>query len=233
MYIVNKPFFQHPFTMLISGGTGTGKTEWLMRFLKNIEHMVQPNVRKILYCYGEANSNILTLSKNEMKNSDIIGNNNNGNLCQIKTHNGVPSEVLIREEALGCGGKMLLVLDDLIVNLDGAFLDSLFTRGSHNWGVSVILVTQHIFLKTLRTARANAHILCLMRNPAGELQIRTLAQQLFPGRHQFFMESYRDATREKFSYLLIDMHPNTDDRLRLRTNIFPDDNETIVYLSKS
>jgi len=222
MYSVNKPFFQHPFTMIISGGTGTGKTQWLMRFLKNTAHIIHPRVQKILYCYGEANSNILALSKMELNGEN-----------QVKTFNGVPSESIIREEANTCGGKLLLVLDDLVVNLDSSFLDSLFTRGSHNWGVSVVLVTQHVFLKTLRTARANAHILCLMRNPAGELQIRTLAQQLFPGKHQFFMESYRDATGQKFSYLIIDMHPNTDDRLRLRTNIFPDDLKTVVYLPKS
>jgi hypothetical protein len=68
-----------------------------------------------------------------------------------------------------------------------------------------------------------------MRNPAGELQVRTLATQLYPGRVPFFMESYKDATRSPFTYLLVDMHPNTPDDQRLKTYIWPDES-TIVYV---
>ncbi|KAL3069616.1 hypothetical protein niasHT_036408 [Heterodera trifolii] len=87
------------------------------------------------------------------------------------------------------------------------YLDALFTRGSHNWGVSVILVTQHLFNKELRVSRTNSHYLVLMRNPAGALQIRTIATHLFPSRTAYFMEAYRDACAKNFGYLLVDMHP--------------------------
>ncbi|KAI3417810.1 hypothetical protein GPALN_012085 [Globodera pallida] len=61
------------------------------------------------------------------------------------------------------------------------FLDTVFTRGSHNWGMSVVLVTQHLFAKELRVARNNSHYLVLMRNPAGALQMRyTMRMFLVP-----------------------------------------------------
>jgi hypothetical protein len=113
------------------------------------------------------------------------------------------------------------------------FLDSLFTKGSHNLGISIILVTQHLFTKELRVPRNNAHYLVLMRNPAGALQIRNLAVQLFPSKTAYFMEAYGDATNKNFGYLLIDMHPSTVDFLRLRTNIYPNEEmPTIIYLPK-
>lgn len=232
---INMPKFRHPFTMVISGSTGTGKTEWLMRFLNAMDRIIEPQVQSVLYCYGEANKNTMELAKRETINALQSGHDKNGKNTWIPVHtyNGVPSEALIKQEAAKSSGRLLLVLDDLIVNLKSEFLDPLFTRGSHNWGVSVIVVTQHLFSKELRIARSNSHYLCLMRNPAGELQIRNLAIQTFPLQHRYFMEAYRDATAQPYSYLLVDLHPSTDNRIRLRTHIFAPDETCIVYVPKS
>jgi hypothetical protein len=43
------------------------------------------------------------------------------------------------------------------------------------------------------------------------------------------MESYDDATKRPFTYLLINMHPNAPENLRLTTKIFPGE-ETTIYL---
>jgi hypothetical protein len=212
--ISESPKFHHPFTMVVSGGTGSGKTRWLMRFLEHSDEMCDMQLT-IFYCYGEANEYTLELE----------------NRGGVKTNQGVPSEHQIKYEAMKSGGKLLLVLDDLLLNLKSTFLDTLFTKGSHNWNVSVVLVTQHLFAKELRTARNNAHYVVLMRNLAGELQARNIGVQLFPKRLPYFMEAYSDATRDNYSYLLIDMHPKTDDKLRLRTYIFPGE-ITIVYIAK-
>ena len=106
-----------------------------------------------------------------------------------------------------------------MVSAKSAFLDTLFTLGSHNWGVSVVLVTQHLFGKELRIARNNAHYIVLLRNPAGALQIRMIASQLFPGKHGYFIEAYTDASlsAQPYSYLVIDMHLKTDSDMRLKS----------------
>uniref|UniRef100_A0A914HMP1 RING-type domain-containing protein n=1 Tax=Globodera rostochiensis TaxID=31243 RepID=A0A914HMP1_GLORO len=56
----------------------------------------------------------------------------------IEIHNGVPDQSLIQTQQK----PLLLILDDLMLNVNNDFLDLLFTRGSHNWNVSVIFVTQ-------------------------------------------------------------------------------------------
>ncbi len=39
--------------MLISGMTGVGKSEFVFRFIRNIDHMMFPKPDVIVWCYGE------------------------------------------------------------------------------------------------------------------------------------------------------------------------------------
>ncbi len=70
-----------------------------------------------------------------------------------------------------------------------------------------------------------------MKNPSDQLQASTLAKQLFPGNTKYFMEAYKDACSESFSYLFIDLSQDTPDHLRLQTNIFPGQ-LNVVYVPK-
>jgi hypothetical protein len=213
--------FRHPFTLTISGSTGSGKSEWIMKLLQQVDLLINKPVAQILYCYGELNANVLRLQRGGYSSVPVV-----------YVHNGLPTEEDIRKRAQETGGQLLVVLDDLMVGMSQQFLDTLFTRGSHNWGVSVILVTQHLFTKELRIARNNSHYLVLMRNPAGELQVRTLASQLFPGHLPYFVESYHDACKRNFGYLLVDMHPESPPALRLRTHIYSEEHPLVVYVPK-
>uniref|UniRef100_A0A7E4ZQH2 DUF1653 domain-containing protein n=1 Tax=Panagrellus redivivus TaxID=6233 RepID=A0A7E4ZQH2_PANRE len=51
------------------------------------------------------------------------------------------------------------------------------------------------------------------------------------GRLKFFVACYNDATKDPYSYLLVDMHPQTPDNMRLKTYIYPSEN-TITYVPK-
>lgn len=66
-----------------------------------------------------------------------------------------------------------------------------------------------------------------MRNPRGVTQIRTLGQQI--GQMKTLITAYKDATREKFSYLLVDLSPVSDDIHRFRTKVFNQE-DTILYV---
>ena len=200
--------FKSPFTMVLSGATGSGKTQWLMKLLEYHKELIEPPPKKILYCYGEMNNAILNLMSKG-----------------IETFNGVPDIQKIQS----LEKPLLLILDDLMLDANKNFLDLLFTRGSHNWNTSVIFVTQSLYGRDIKIARANSHYLVLMRNPSGQLQVRTVGSQLFPRKLNYFVESYNDATREPFTYLVINMHPNVSEDERLLTNVFPGEH-SIFYL---
>lgn len=198
--------FKHPFNMIVGGASGSGKTEWVCKFIDFYTQLIKPEIEHVLYCYGVYNNNVLTM---ETKG--------------VETHFGLPTETVIRQRKK----PLLLILDDLMMEANSSFMDLLFTRGSHHWGVSIIFITQNMFEKSLKTARNNAHYIVLLRNPSGQLQIRNLGVQLFPRNLSYFMEAYKDATSRNFGYLLIDMHPSSQDLVRLRSNIFLDETPTL------
>jgi hypothetical protein len=201
--------FVSPFTAIIAGGTGTGKTKWLLKLIKNANEIIENPPAHILYCYSEVNEDILNLKKDG-----------------VEVYNGIPTKEDIQTKPK----NLLLILDDLANELKPDFLDILYTRGSHHWNVSVILVTQNLFDKNIKVARINSHFLILMKSPQSLLQIKTLGSQLFPGKTNYFMESYNGAIdKNTFGYLVINMQPNTTNELRLTTNIFPQD-KTVIYL---
>jgi hypothetical protein len=73
-----------------------------------------------------------------------------------------------------------------------------------------------------------------MRAPNNALAIRNLGVQLFPRQLDYFLEAYREATKEPYSFLFIDLHPSSDPILRLRTNIFKEDiNPYTIFTSKN
>jgi hypothetical protein len=203
--------FRHPFNMIVGGASGSGKTHWVCRFLRDYQQLITPRIEHVLYCYGIYNSRVLELERDG-----------------IETHFGLPREETIKERQK----PLLLVLDDLMIEAKSPFLDLLFTRGSHHWGVSVVFITQNMFAPSLKTARNNSHYIVLLRNPSGQLQIRNLGVQLFPGRLEYFLDAYRKSTSKNFGYLVVDMHPSSPEMTRLRTSIFSDEAH-FIYTPKS
>ena len=61
----------------------------------------------------------------------------------------------------------------------------------------------------------------LFKNLTYVSHIMALAHQMYPRRMQFFLEAFALATTRPHGYMVIDMKQNTPDILRLRTFIFP------------
>ena len=60
-------------------------------------------------------------------------------------------------------------------------------------------------------------------------QFLFLARQAYPKHSQSLYDSYRDATIKPHGYFILDFTQDTDERLRFRTNIFPDEGPLAVY----
>ncbi len=127
----------------------------------------------------------------------------------------------------------LLIIDDLVHETNDTVVN-LFTKGSHHRNVSVAYLAQNLFPKNkfARTISLNAHYMVLFKNPRDASQFANLARQMYPKRSQFAVEAYKDATREPYSYLLVDLRPEQDDDLRLRTNVFPGETQ-YVYVENT
>ncbi|GFV27344.1 uncharacterized protein TNCV_3795391 [Trichonephila clavipes] len=117
----------------------------------------------------------------------------------------------------------LIVLDDMMNDVTSE-ISQMFTMGSHHKKYSIILITQNLFprVKSMRDISLNAHYIILFRNNRDVSQAACFGRQAFPGRGKFFMDSYKKATEEPFSYLLVDVHPRSPEVQRLRKSLFPD-----------
>jgi hypothetical protein len=129
--------------------------------------------------------------------------------------------------------RVLLIIDDLMNEADQNVCN-LFTRLSHHRNVSVVFITQNLFHKSkfVRTMNLNTHYIVMFKNPRDASRVVILARQMYPGKNQFLVEAYEDATKEQHGNQLIDLKPDTDDRYRIRTTIFPDDPRQYAYLPK-
>ena len=77
----------------------------------------------------------------------------------------------------------------------------------------------------------NSQYIVLFKNACDATQVANLARQLYPGKSAFMIEAFKNAMRASYGYLFIDLKQETDDKFRLRTVIFPED-EQYVYLRK-
>ena len=124
--------------------------------------------------------------------------------------------------------KHFIILDDLMNETDQR-VASLFTKKSHHRNISVMYIVQNLFHH--RTISLNAHYMVLFQNLTDVSQIMALAHQMYPRRTQFFLEAFARAAARPHGYM-IDMKQNTPDILRLRTFIFPGEEQKAYVESK-
>jgi len=170
--------------------------------------MIEPPPSKIVYCYGEYQQLFRQYP-------------------HVTFHQGLPD---IND--FDGSEPTLLIIDDLMQETNDT-VANLFTKGSHHRNVSVLFLAQNLFPKNkfARTMSLNAHYMILFKNPRDASQFANLARQMYPKTSQFAVDAYKDATYEPYSYLLIDLRPEQDEELRLRTNIFPGETH-YVYVAK-
>ena len=86
--------FRHPFTSTVSGPTTSGKTNFVLRLIDNVDDMIQPTPEKIIYYYTKYQS--------------IFDDYTQVDFCQ-----GIPKVNDVEKAS-----NALVVLDDLMVEAD-------------------------------------------------------------------------------------------------------------------
>lgn len=196
---------KHPFTAVVSGPTGSGKTFLVRDLLENYKRVFYYKAAKklkVIWAYGQWQ---------DTYNKPVRG-------VKIKYIEGLPNEDLMKANK-----GALIILDDLMSEISGDVrVSNLFTKGSHHLNISVLFIVQNVFNKgkEMRTVNLNTHYYFLLKNPRDKLQCMALGRQIYPGQQKYFMESYSDATSRPYGYLCIDLKTDTPDEVRMRTNLF-------------
>ena len=200
--------WKHPFTCVVAGPTGSGKSYFVKDFIAHLSHMVTPVPEEVVWCYGEW----------QPLYEHMPG---------VVFVEGLPDDM-----DTWTPKSRLLIIDDLMQEADGR-VTKLFTKGSHHRNMSVIYIVQNLFDKNKehRTISLNAHYLVVFKNPRDASQIVHLAKQMYPGRTRYLQDAFKQATHNPHGYLLIDSTQYTPDHLRLRSNIFSP-TSTEVFLPK-
>ncbi|NJL55648.1 hypothetical protein HC928_10940 [bacterium] len=212
--------FTTPLSIIVSGASQSGKTVWIAKLLKNKREMFTDEIVEIMFVYS------VWQDIYEQMEKEIPG---------IKFINHIPSKEEI-EEFTADSAHRLMVLDDQMSNMSTCkhFVE-IFTVFCHHRKLSTVLVLQNIFTNApcLRDITLNVQAICLFKNMRCSQQVRCLANQMFPGRHKYFLEAYEKACSQPFSCLIVDLNPRTDVKLQLRSCVLPGQGPTIVYLPKT
>ena len=70
----------------------------------------------------------------------------------------------------------------------------------------------------------------LLKNVRDKNQFLYLARQAYLADSHSLYESYLDATTQPHGYFILDFAQDTDDKLRYRTNVFPDEYPLLYML---
>ena len=174
------PRWQHPFTCIVAGPTGCGKTTFVARLLRNASAMIDPPPERVTWYYSEWQKAYENLA----------------DIPNMRLEEGLPT-------SFDNGKRGLVVLDDLMAETDSR-VTNLFTKKSHHSDTSVIYLVQNLFSKNKesRTISLNAQYMIVFKNPRDSSQLANLARQMYPGRGAFVQEAFADATASPYGYLL-------------------------------
>ena len=201
----------HPSTMLICGPSGSGKTSFTLNLLEWGNMIFNPHKPAfVILIYETWQSCYDVMLEKQLINLSIKGFNNIDYLKELF------------EQNKDKGGTMVII-DDQMQNIDYNLVN-IFTIYSHHLKVTCLLLTQSLFLsnKIYRVISLNSNYIVLMKNTRDSSSVSILAKQTHPFRTRFVTDAYLDATRNPYSYLLMDLRQETPEEIRPRGNIFSD-----------
>jgi|GWRWMinimDraft_13_1066021.scaffolds.fasta_scaffold01072_2 GTPase SAR1 family protein len=198
---------KHPSSIIIAGQSGSGKSYFTRELLRNKNSFTPKPPKHVIYVYKEWQPLYDVMLKEQLIDEFI---------------RGMPSEEKIKSimKKHKKDGSVM-IFDDLMSDI-GKPIANCFTVYSHHLNCTVVLLIQSLFLesKSYKTCSLNAHYIILMKNKRDGASVSFLARQISPYNTRYITEAYLKATRKPYSYLLFDLRQETNDLIRIRSNIF-------------
>ena len=195
--------FKTPSSILVGGPSGRRKTCFTESLLlDHLEELFVNPPSTVHFCCGAWQDGFQTMKEEG-----------------VQFHEGVPTTFHLQK---WFPKGDLLVLDDLITKggQDKDLLD-LFTKHSHHKNITVLYLCQDMFPpeKYAKSISRNAHYVIAFKNPSDQLGIRNLLLQTFPTYWQDVMDVYQKVIERPFGYMVLDLHPASDDRMRVSSHL--------------
>ena len=207
----------HPYRILIIGGSGSGKTNTLLNLINE-----QKDIDKI-YLYAKD----LSEPKYEylIKNRENAGIKHlNDSKAFIECSNAMDDVYEnIDDYNPNRKRKILIIFDDMIVDIMTnktfpAIIKELFIR-CRKLNISLVFITQSYFSLPKDVRLNSTHYLIMKINNKRELQ--NIANSHSGGiEYKDFMKIYRECIKEPFNFMTIDTTLPASNPLRFRKNLF-------------
>lgn len=142
---------------------------------------------------------------------------------------------MINIEELDSSIPKLLICDDMMESCSQTIAE-IFTKHAHHRNLSIIFITQNLYQKSqhMRNMNLNSSYLVLFRTPRDVNQLEYLSRQMYGHKRSKFLVSAFQMAAELSShpYLVVDLKADSDEIIRVRSNVFPSE-LTYIFLPSS
>ena len=203
------------FKIFLSGPSGCGKTTFISDLITNLDQISVDPPKKVIYFYKEWQTKFTdmeqTLGVNFIEDNDMI-------IEQIKDFS-VPA---------------LVIFDDMLNSENLKAVAQLFTVFGRHLNLCLAFLTQRLFNNNefFRQISQNSDYIGVFKNPRNSREIRTLASQITPKTLEL-LTIYQKATKEPYSYVLINLTQEGLPQLKYISNMFSKNHVVNVYVPTS
>ena len=213
--------FIHPQTFQFVGASKSGKTTLICRLIATrFQSFKNPPKSCVLYFNGEKQKCFEDLEKNNYITESFEG------LPDFTEFRSI-AEKYMQEGSL-------FVFDDLPLKNSNFAIQDLFTKYSHHFNASCVIVTHNLFDKDIRTISLNSDNIVLTNSPRSRTQFSILSRQVFPEESNLLPKALNHATKfNSFGYILLNLTPERAESLRILSNVFDHNKFLKIYRSAS
>ena len=209
--------FKENFKIFLCGPSRCGKTVFIKDLLENMSSITKQNISKVIYVYKVWQSIFEDMHSQGLVNIFLEEKDN----------------IIEKIKNLAYGETSLIIFDDLINSKNLEEISNLFVVDCRHSNYSLIFTSQRMFVNNeyFRQISNNCDYIIAFRNPRNYSEIRTLAQQLTPIGLDL-LDIYTKATKDPFSYLLINLTQECNEDLKFISHLFDYDHYVKSYVKK-